>query len=317
MPDEDPSSPAFLAAYATATGNSQAPQAVSGSIAAGVTAFLASDRYLGASKATRALWRRAMDDIRTRYGSARLADLEARHIRADIGRKAPNPAITRLKAWRAACQWWAEVGLAPRDASDGIKRPKAAVTDGHQPWTREDVATFRRHWPTGSAERLAFELAYWTGARVSDLCQMSETMIVDGWMTFTQRKTRGVVQIPIYAPAPDWAEPDMHLAAELAARPRHIMLMVTTYGKPRTVAGASQWFAAAARAAGIEGKAAHGLRKLRAIVMAENGATTHQIAAWTGHDSLSEVARYSRKADRKRIISGTKEDARSDNFLSK
>jgi hypothetical protein len=39
--------------------------------------------------------------------------------------------------------------------------------------------------------------------------------------------------------------------------------------------------------------------------MAENGATSHQIAAWTGRESLAEVARYSRAAERRRIISGT------------
>jgi hypothetical protein len=48
--------------------------------------------------------------------------------------------------------------------------------------------------------------------------------------------------------------------------------------------------------------------------MAEHGATTHQIAAWTGHESLSEVARFSRAADRKRIIGGTDADRQSANF---
>jgi len=52
-------------------------------------------------------------------------------------------------------------------------------------------------------------------------------------------------------------------------------------------------------------KTAHGLRKLRARIMAENGARTHQIAARTGHESLVEVARYSLDADRCRTMSGT------------
>jgi integrase len=314
MPDAEPSSPAFLSAYAVATGHAAAPQAISGTIGAGITAFLASDRYLGVSRATRALWRRAMDDIRTRYGSGRLGDLEARHIRADIARLKPNPAVIRLKAWRAACQWWEEMGLAPRDASYGIKRPKVARTAGHIPWSRDDLAAFRGRWPSGSPERLAFELFFWTGARVCDACRMSEPMISEGWLSFTQEKTGGDVQIPIQAPAPEWAEPDGLLLAELAARPRHIILMVTAYGRQRTVKGTSQWFAAAARQAGLIDRTAHGLRKSRAILMSENGATTHQIAAWTGHQSLKEVEEYTRKADRKRIISGTKPATPSDNF---
>ncbi|MFD2843443.1 hypothetical protein [Paracoccus cavernae] len=52
------------------------------------------------------------------------------------------------------------------------------------------------------------------------------------------------------------------------------------------------------------GKSAHGLRKSRAMAIAETGATAHQIAAWTGHESLTEVQRYSKAADRRRILSG-------------
>lgn len=316
LPDLEPDSAPFLAAYAAALGATPAPaQEVTGTIAAAVRAFLASDRYLGRSKATRALWRRAMDDIRARYGTAKLADLQARHIRLDIARMTPNPATTRLKAWRAACQWWAYVGLMDTDPSDAIKRPKAAATDGHTPWTRADVEAFRAYWPIAAPERLAFELAYWTGARVSDLCALSEAKIdAQGWITFTQQKTGFEVAIPLYAPVDAWAEPDSHLANAMQARPRNMMLIVTAYGKARTVSGCSQWFAAAARKAGVMGKGMHGLRKLRCIIMAENGATTHQIAAWTGHESLSEVARYSRKADRKKIISGTIQEGQSGNF---
>lgn len=318
MPDLAPSDPAFLLAYARALGMSTppAPPAASGSIGAAVTAFLASDRYLGTSAGTRALWRRALDDIATRYGRALLADLEPRHIRADIARLTPHPATQRLKVWRAACKWWAEVGLAPRDASDGIRRPKAPSSQGHLPWTREDITAFRARWPIGSAERLAGELIFWTGARMSDAVRLTEGMIdADGWITFRQAKTGGEVSIPLSARAPDWAEPDDHLARALDARPaRHLSLMVTVFGQARSVKAASAWFASAVRAAGIEGKSAHGLRKLRAIIMAENGATTHQIAAWTGHESLTEVARYSRKADKRRMIAGPGTKDESGNF---
>jgi hypothetical protein len=48
--------------------------------------------------------------------------------------------------------------------------------------------------------------------------------------------------------------------------------------------------------------------------MAENGATVHQIAAWTGHKSLSEVESYSRSADRRRILMGTGTERESGNL---
>jgi integrase len=311
MPDLRPDSAAFLAAYAALSGGKdlpKAPQPRSGSIAVGIAAFLASATYLSKSAATRAVWRRGLDDMRTRYGTAMLADLQQVHIRKDLARLQPHPAVMRLKIWRAACQWWQENGLTKGNAAEGIKRPKVPKSNGHTPWTADDLAAFRAYWPNDSRERFAFEWLHWTGQRISDAVVATEAQIDrDGWFTFRQTKTGGQVSVPIRAPAPAFSDPagQTHMLAALDARPdRHLVLMVTAFGKPRSVKAASSWLAAAARKAGIMGKSAHGLRKTRAMTMAERGATTHQMAAWIGHESLGEVARYSRNADKKRIISG-------------
>lgn len=84
--------------------------------------------------------------------------------------------------------------------------------------------------------------------------------------------------------------------------------IITSYGATRLVKGASQWFAKSARAANIIGKTAHGLRSARAVSLAERGASTHQIAAWTGHESLSEVEHYSRAANKKHILGGAEHE---------
>lgn len=60
----------------------------------------------------------------------------------------------------------------------------------------------------------------------------------------------------------------------------------------------------AAKAARVE-KSAHALRKAHAVALAEAGATTHQIAAWTGHQTLKEVERYTRDASRRNANMGT------------
>ncbi|MBQ4823362.1 tyrosine-type recombinase/integrase [Leisingera sp. HS039] len=60
-------------------------------------------------------------------------------------------------------------------------------------------------------------------------------------------------------------------------------------------------FGDAAREAGMAARL-HGLRKAFCIYWAENDATTHQIAAMAGHMSLSEVERYTRAADRERMV---------------
>jgi integrase len=45
----------------------------------------------------------------------------------------------------------------------------------------------------------------------------------------------------------------------------------------------------------------HGLRKATAAALAEAGASTHEIAAVTGHTSLEEIERYTRAARKKKL----------------
>lgn len=314
LPDMAPDDPRFLAALAKASGAIIPEPVRTGTIAAAIIAFRRSDKFLSVAASTRDVWRRGLDDMRRRYGKGNLADLRPDHIRADLAGRGVNPGRQRLKIWRALCGWAIDAGLLKVDPAAQVKQSKAPKTDGHAPWTRDDVARFRAHWPVGTEQRLAFELLHWTGARDSDVVRMSERMVTDGWMTFTQKKTGGVVQIPMIN-APAFAEPDGHLAACLAARPvRHIVFLTVQGGKPRSEYSFPTWFSTAARKAGIEGKTAHGLRKHRATLMAENGATVHQIAAWTGHKSLSEVESYSRSADRRRILMGTGTERESGSF---
>lgn len=82
--------------------------------------------------------------------------------------------------------------------------------------------------------------------------------------------------------------------------------MTTAHGKSRSVKAAGQWFAAKARAAGIYGRSAHGLRKSRARALAEAEGTSVQIGAWTGHESLSEIERYIRNFNKRKALSSTK-----------
>ena len=74
-------------------------------------------------------------------------------------------------------------------------------------------------------------------------------------------------------------------------------------GKGRSDKALGTMMGDAAEAAGID-KSAHRLRKTRAWILADSGATTHPIAAWTGHASLKEVEHYTREADRRRAVSG-------------
>ena len=257
--------------------------------------------------------------MRKNYGSGLLKHLTQQHIQKDLAKLRPHPANNRLKVWRAACGWWTENAMLTVNPAEKIKRRKVPRSGGFKFWTESDVATFRAHWSLNSAERLAMELLHWTGARMSDAVRITEGMIGrEGWLTYTQEKTGTDVHVPIRVLAPAYSEPhgQAMLLAAMDARPaRHAVLMVTHFGAARSIKAASAWFAKATRAAGINEKSAHGLRKRRANIMSENGASTKQTAAWLGHESLAMVQHYSRGADLRKTIMGTGGEQKSSNFV--
>jgi site-specific recombinase XerD len=323
MPDAPIDSAQFLAAYQRVHGGAVQPDppVLTGTIAAAVVAFLRSDAYHIAAPNTRRVWYRGLQRIRQDYGRGRLADLEARHIRLDLSKLKPNPAIQRLKIWRALLGWCLQVGLADTDASATVKRPKAPKGQGHAVWTAQDVAAFRARWAIGTAQRLAFEMALWTGAAAADLVVLSETMLAGGWLIYQRRKSGTFAACPwINAPAPEWAGRADDLAQCLFHRKaRDFIFLTTEAGAPRSAKAVSSWFTSAARSAGVtrdgHGKGLHGLRIYRAQVLREAGATAEQRAAWLGHDSVRQTEAYSRGADLRAVIEGPNRERGGSNFL--
>jgi integrase len=313
MPDLPTDHPEFLAAYAKAAGVAPRPPLREGSLASGLALYKGSDSFAALAASTRATRARMLDDMAQRYGHANRAELAARHIEADLAQFKGHARNNRLKAWRGFCAWLTDHDGLTSDPSDGIKRAKTAKSDGHTPWAIEDVEAFRAHWPLGTAERLAFELIYWTGARVSDVVRLGPGNVDrDGWLSFRQQKTGAEVWIPFDRHLPDFAEvyaSDLvMLHAAIEARPeRQMTYLHTSRGASRSSKSVSQWFAAKARAAGVQGKTAHGLRKARAKALAEAGGSAPQIGAWTGHESLKEIERYIRDFSKKRSLSRTEQ----------
>ena len=78
-------------------------------------------------------------------------------------------------------------------------------------------------------------------------------------------------------------------------------------GRVRSVKGLGNVISDAARDAGVK-KSAHGLRKSRLTAIAEARGTSHAIMAWGGHQSLAEAERYTRAAERKRLIMDEEHD---------
>ena len=168
--------------------------------------------------------------------------------------------------------------------------------DGHHTWTIEEVEQFRARHPVGSKPRLAMELLLLTGVRRGDVVQLGPQMVRDGRLHFTEVKGRD--RKPKRRTLPILPE----LRAIIDATPSgHLSYLVTTFGKPFTVAGFGNWFRDCCDAANLPQCSAHGLRKAGATIAADNGATEYQLMAIYGWDSPKQAALYTRKANRKRL----------------
>lgn len=320
LPDLPENHPTFLAAYAAA-GDAK-PKAKGkhkdGSIAALCAAYLGSGAFQKNAASTRNVRRLIVDQISVERGTGMLKDLRPDHVRKDVRRLTPGAASNRLKAWRAILKFAVDDGLIETNPARDVRAPDSVTVSRHQ-WTDLEIETFRDYWPIGTPERTAMEVIYWTGARCVDAVRLGTQMVQDGWLSFTQVKTGGPATCPI-ASLPSWcsglAEDHAHFLKCLPSD--RIQWIVTSSGKPRSVKGLSQWMSRLASEAGLPDHCtAHGLRSARAASLAETGATTHQIGAWTGHASLSEIAHYTRAADQIGILSGGEQRTKTVNRVQK
>lgn len=273
--------------------------------------YLGSAEFSGLSKnyqdVRRRDIRRLLSQNKGAVARVLLDDVRDDHINADMDMLSTNPANERRKTWSALCSFAFDRKIIRQNPVVSVKRRKTPRTRGHIPWTYDDIGKFRAHWPHGTKQRLAFEICFWCGCRISDAIALGDRNLThDGWFRFEQQKTGGVVHVPFNRKVPDFAvRSDLEeLKRSLTSfNQRGATFLETESGKQRSAKAATGWFSEAARVAGLpDGRTAHGLRKSRMILHAERGATTHQIAAWSGHESLKEVERYTREADQKRIL---------------
>ncbi|EBA18363.1 Integrase [Roseobacter sp. SK209-2-6] len=171
----------------------------------------------------------------------------------------------------------------------GIEKIKTG--EGHKPWPKPAVATFRKN--VRGLERLAFELALGTGQRASDLTRMKWSDIEDDGIWVTQGKTG----VRLWIPFTD------SLRAILDETPRKSLhwILSDDFGRQLGYDYIQKKFLKARKELGLEGYGFHGLRYSAAGELAEAGCTDHQIAAITGHKSLSMIQKYSKSANQKRL----------------
>lgn len=171
----------------------------------------------------------------------------------------------------------------------GIEKIKTG--DGHKPWPRSAIATFRRE--ADGLPLLAFELALDTGQRASDLPRMEWQHIEDGGIWVTQNKTQARLWIPFTESLTTILRQTRRTSL------RHIL--ANQHGRALNYDQVQKKVMAVREKAGLKEFSLHGLRYSAASELAEAGCTDQQIAAITGHKSLSMERKYSKGANQKHL----------------
>lgn len=259
-------------------------------IAALITSYKRSAGYIALRQTTKVGYTSRIETLRTKHGQRTVSGLNRQRIVTGILQPyadRPGAALAILKMLRVLIRHAIDIGWLKHDPSLGIKRPKIQRI---RSWTEDEIETYRKRWPLGTKQRLAFELFLNTGQRRSDVVRMAWPHIeADNKIVVVQQKTGRRLVVPLHR----------DLLATLAAeKPAHISILTTVYGKPFSVDGFSQWMRFAINAAGLPLSCQpHGLRKATGRRLAESGATAKMIMAILGHTTLSEAERYTEEAD--------------------
>jgi enterobacteria phage integrase len=262
-----------------------------GTIGALIISYKQSGQFKALGETSKAGYMSRLEAIRVEHGHRAVGGLTKDRINTfilDSLADRPGAALDTLKKLRILIKHAIDKGWLKYDPSVGIKRPKGKEI---RAWTDAELTAFERRWPTGTKQRTAYALMLNMGTARIDTHLLTWHQ-VDNDATYTRHKTGVPVEMEV---AED-------LLNALAATPRkHVTVINTEYGRPYTVDGFSRFMRDAITAAGLPlGCQPHGLRKTLGRLLADAGASAHDIMAALGHTTLTEAERYTREADRRR-----------------
>jgi integrase len=289
-------SPEFTAAYDEAISGRRAPVRpagpAEGSFAWALGLYRRSQAWGVLSIATRRQRENIFRKVETSHGASRFLAWKRGDIVAGRDKRADHPNAARhfVQALRGLFEWAVEARLARVDPTAGVKlvRPK---TEGFAVWTDDDVLAFRRRWPLGTRERVAFEVLLATGLRRGDVVRIGRPHLRDGVIRINTQKTGERVAI---------AANDELFEAIAAGPCGELTFIAGERGGPMRKESFGNWFREACEAAGVS-KSAHGIRKAAATADAEAGWTDAELDAKFGWTGRKMAAHYTRTASRERL----------------
>jgi integrase len=293
-----PGSAEFMTAYHEALAAAPSPigtskRSLPGSFSAAFADYLTSPNFRNLAPATQEKRRPLLERIREAHGHKQLATMPKEYILTVLDTLTPHVAYSTLVALRHFTGWCVDRKLIRNDPTYGV-RYKMPKSDGHAPWTEDEIVRYEAVHAIGTKARLALALGLFTSQRRGDVIRIGRQHIRDGVLTVRQQKTGVTLAIPVH--------PD--LAKIIAATPTtgHLTLLTTKTGKSYGADDFSEQFRAWCDAADLPPHCVfHGLRKSALTRLADLGCTPHEIAAYSGHKTLKEIVRYTEKANQARL----------------
>ncbi len=282
---------AYAAAMAGAPARVSPKKDASGTLGELIASYLKSAAFVALRQSSKTGYVRRLNIIREVHGHRTVAGLSRDRILTKLleplaGK--PAAALDTLKKLRILIRHAVDKGQLKHDPSLGIKRPK---TREIRAWTDAELNAFERRWPVGTKQRTAFAIMLNMGTARADAHLLTWHQ-VEQEANYTRLKTG----VPVHMALSE------ELRKALEATPRtHVTIINTEFGRPFTVGGFSGFMRDAIRAAGLPLDCKpHGLRKTLGRLLADAGASTHDIQAALGHTTLAEAERYTRESDRRR-----------------
>lgn len=220
------------------------------------------------------------------------------HVIAGRERRAATPAAAQafIDTLHGLFKWAVKAKLVKADPTINVKvETKPKRKGGYPPWTDEDMAKYERRWPRGSRERLLFDILCFTGLRIGDVAKLGPQHVHGGVIRIDTEKTGMRVTIPVLDALKKTIE---------GSKTGEEAFLVTRRGQPWNKGALGTYFRDSAKAAGVRGKSAHGMRKAAATRAADNGATERELEAIFGWSGGRMATHYTRSANRDRLAAG-------------
>jgi integrase len=300
-----PGSDQFMIAYRTALAGMPeeigANRSKAGSVGAAVAVYFASPEFGGLATGTQQQRRSVLERFRNEHGDKLLATLPQKFITLLLATMTPSNQRNWFKGLRTLMQFaltreWIKV-----DPTQGVKLAKLK-SDGYHSWEETEIAQYEATHPPGSEARLALELLLGTSQRRGDVIRMGKQHMRDGIdahgrpikvLHIRQQKTGVPLELPVLPP--------LQAALDLVPADR-LTFLVNRNGRPYNADHFTKIFRAWVREAGLPPECTpHGLRKAACRRWAEVGCSANEIAAFSGHMTLKEVARYTKAADQAKL----------------